>query len=317
MGKRKRVKIFGFCMVRDEADIVGITVLHHLSAGVDHILLVDNGSSDRTPEILNALGRDPRVTWWRDDSPWHQGEMLTELAREALRRGADWVVPFDADEFWVAQRADLRRSLAGTDAHALRVPVLNFIQARDRGHSVGLKALMTMTRRADPPVGPWERCHELVEANRIAFVEMMYPPKFVSRPTPEIEIAPGNHGVEGVAGPVQETEDLCCLHAPLRSLAALRAKAANGRRHDEVGWPPGMGWHARRFARLERDGLLEPEWNANSYEGDTLDVYGEAHPVVFDPALRDAVARLSGARGVAQKVLQAAGSLVDKLRQPT
>ena len=28
---------------------------------------------------------------------------------------------------------------------------------------------------------------------------------------------------------------------------------------------------------------------ANSYEGGSLDVYGEEHPVVFDPRLRDAV----------------------------
>ena len=41
---------------------------------------------------------------------------------------------------------------------------------------------------------------------------------------------------------------------------------------------------------LQDDSDIDQEWAANSYEDDFLDVYGEKHPVLFDPRLRDAVA---------------------------
>jgi hypothetical protein len=50
------------------------------------------------------------------------------------------------------------------------------------------------------------------------------------------------------------------------------------------------GWHIPYWVRTKREGLMDEEWAANSYEGDYLDVYGEKRRVVFDPRLRDAVA---------------------------
>jgi glycosyltransferase involved in cell wall biosynthesis len=277
-------------MVRDEVDIVRLSVLHHLSGGVDHVLVVDNGSTDGTTEILGELGRDPRITWWRDESPWNQAEMLTDLAREAYRRGADWVVPFDADEFWLAPEATIREVLSGTSASALQVPIVNFVQSRSRLDS-GADALLSMTRHSESPVGPFERTRELVESRQIAFVEMMYPSKFVSRPGDHVELGMGNHSVAGLSGHSEETTDLICFHAPLRSRAALEQKAERGRRMDSAGWPPDLGWHARHFGRVLAEGRLDEEWAANSYdEAGYLDVFGERRELVEDFALRDLVA---------------------------
>ncbi len=43
------------------------------------------------------------------------------------------------------------------------------------------------------------------------------------------------------------------------------------------------------MATLQDERAIDEEWVANSYEGSFLDVYGEKHPVIFDPRLRDAV----------------------------
>ncbi len=113
------MKVYGVSMVRNEADIVRVNVLYHLALGFDRFLIVDNGSSDGTTEILKDLGRDPRVRWTRDEGVYRQAEITTELAREALRDGADWVVPTDADEFWHAPRGKLRGVLERSRAGAL------------------------------------------------------------------------------------------------------------------------------------------------------------------------------------------------------
>jgi hypothetical protein len=135
-----------------------------------------------------------------------------------------------------------------------------------------------------------ERCEELVESHQIAFVEMIYPPKWISRPSATIELAAGNHAVSGIDGPYQETDEIICLHAPLRSRSALEAKREHGRRVEEVGFQQGQSWHVRRWRRLQEEGGLDEEWAANSYVGDWIDVYGTQHRVIFDSMLRDVVA---------------------------
>lgn len=285
-----RMRVFGFCIVRDDPEIIGLSVRHHLRTGVDHVLLVDNGSSDETREIVEELGREKGVTSWRDESDWQQAAISTELAREAFRLGADWVVPFDADEFWVASGPGLRQLLSSSRAGALEALVVNFIQKRSE-RAAGADELLSMTRRIAQPTGPFERTRELVESRQIAFVEMLYPPKFISRATAELAIGPGNHEVAGLTGPVEPTDSVRCLHAPLRSLASLNAKADQALRQEQAGWPADLGWHARHFRRMIAAGELEAEWRANTYDdAGQIDVFGSRRDTVVDESLRDAVA---------------------------
>ena len=283
------VKVFGISMVRNEVDIIRVNVQHHLSLGLDCLLIVDNGSSDGTDRELQRLSRDERVRWHRNDSPFHQSEITTGLAREAFRSGADWVVPMDADEFWWAPRRNFKEVLALSTAGAIRVAIVNFIQRRGQERA-SPEALLHMTRRVAQPIGPVERCSELVESRQISIVEMMYPLKWISRASETIEIAAGNHEVSGVEGSYEDTDEIICLHAPLRLRATLEGKADMARRQEEAGWPDGAGWQATRWRRLQNEAGLDEEWAANSYAGDWIDVWEARHQVIFDPTLRDVVA---------------------------
>ncbi len=119
------MRIFGLSVVRNEADIIRLTVLHHLAVGLDRLLIIDNGSTDGTDCVLCQLSRDSRVEWSRDEGVFRQGEMLTTLARRAAAQGADWVIPFDADEFWYAPQSNIRRVLESPTAAALRVRIVD------------------------------------------------------------------------------------------------------------------------------------------------------------------------------------------------
>ncbi len=282
------MKVYGVSMVRNEADIVRVNVLYHLALGFDRFLIVDNGSSDGTTEILKDLGRDPRVRWTRDEGVYRQAEITTGLAREALRDGADWVVPTDADEFWHAPRGKLRGVLEGSRAGALKARVVTFIQRREQEHCTP-DGLLNMTRRARETV-VHEEGKRLIQQSTIAFVENEPSPKWLSRPTEEVEIAKGNHHVYGIAGSRALADGVLCLHAPLRSKARLERKAEVGERSlvAEGGRP--LSWHAIRWSRLKNRDRLDGEWEANSYFGTCLDVYGQRRETVFDPRLRNAVA---------------------------
>ena len=282
------MKIVGLMLVRNEADILRINLSHHLAAGVDEFLIVDNGSSDGSQLILEELAKDGRVHCRRDDGDYRQAEITTELAREAFAKGADWVIPIDADEFWYAPRGNLRSVLERSQASGIEVPVTNFIQQR-RQLVAEPGVLLHMTHRTAVPAGSLKWIRDLVESNDYSYVEVSFPSKWISRASGSSEITMGNHDLGDLSAPAESTDEIVCLHAPLRSRSILDSKVEQGRRVAALGLGRVYGWHVQRWSRIAEEGELEKEWAANSYADQALDVYGERHPVVYDPRLRDVV----------------------------
>ena len=89
--------IVAVSMVRDEEDIIAHTLGLMLSQ-VDHAIIADNLSTDGTRDILESFDR---VTVIDDpEEGYFQADKMTTLAHLAGDMGAEWVVPFDADEAW-------------------------------------------------------------------------------------------------------------------------------------------------------------------------------------------------------------------------
>jgi hypothetical protein len=283
--------IVGVMMVRNEADIIHTNLAYHLDAGVDEILVVDNGSIDGTTSVLREYAASGRVHVSFRPGRFLQAATTTELAREAFRRGARWVLPIDADEFWYAPGGRLRDVLDdAAGVGALQVDVRNFVQHRAQDE-LAPRALLGLTHRVREPLGTSAEAAELVESGRVAFVECRYPPKHLSRATVALDIAQGNHAVAGLDGPVRPTTAVVCLHAPLRARVALtHQKVEQGRRIEEVNHYLQQAWHVRRWKRLADEGRIDAEWCANSHLDGCLDVAGERHPLVIDNTLRDLVA---------------------------
>lgn len=98
-------KVFGICMVRDAEDIIGY-IVEHMIEEVDHVIVADNLSQDKTRSILEKFGS--KITLLEDNDPaYRQSEKMTYLASVAGRCGAEWVVPFDADEWWYSDQGRL------------------------------------------------------------------------------------------------------------------------------------------------------------------------------------------------------------------
>ena len=274
---------------RNEVDLVRVNVEYHRAQGVDRFLLLDNGSTDGTTDVLQDLARTFPLEWAPYRGPFHQHVLLTRLAREAVSRGADWVIPVDADEFWSAPGGTLREALSSAPAGKIQVPIINFVQHRGRRQTTP-DALLGMTRRVSEPIGPAERAEEFVESEQIAYVEHVYQHKWISSASSSLRIDWGNHIVDGSGDVVTGAGRIVCLHAPLRSFEVLQAKIDAGRPSEEVKDYFDMAWHLRRWRRMSWENRLEEEWHANSYDDDgALDVHGVCHPLTFDDALRQAV----------------------------
>jgi len=101
--------ITAIACVRNEADVIGATVNHLLHHGIDRLLIYDHGSTDDTSAILENLriisGLNA-IRLFRNDEPnFHQAKLTNELANIARAEGATWILPFDADEWWIPKSA--------------------------------------------------------------------------------------------------------------------------------------------------------------------------------------------------------------------
>lgn len=279
--------LFGISLVRNEEDLVETTLRHHLRQGVEHFLIADNGSTDGTARVLERLARtDRRIGWTRTgDAGFHQAELVTDLAREAMKNGASWLLPFDADEFWWAP-GGLAAELRTSSADLISVPVVNFIQNR-RQIRRDPRAVLTAVYRNAEKLGDFRRARFSVEAGEYAYVEAPYQRKNILRANPNLRIGPGNHIAKGV-GPKRSRRDrFACFHLPLRAKEIFLEKAEQSARLAAAGLPSWHGWQSHRFARVVREGRIEEEWVANSELDGCLDAARGKVPLNPDARLRE------------------------------
>jgi len=273
----------GIISVRNAAATIRVSLIYHMALGMERILVLDNGSTDGTGTILKRLQRRLPISVLHDDGPFRQDEIMTGLLHEAAALGADWVVPFDDDEFLESDYLFTGR-LEAVRRDGFLVPVVNFVQHR-RTVRESPRALLTMRASVARPVDI-ARAAELGPRGEIAVVEAEWPRKLILRASSEASIELGNHGATGLGE--LELADWCrFLHAPLMSPEAIRRSAEQGRRIRAVR-SPDAGWQHFLMAEAEEAGRLDEMWRMNSVDGD-LRVGPGGSKVVRDDRLADAV----------------------------
>lgn len=114
------MRIASISLVKNEADIIECFVRHNM-VFVDRMYIIDDRSTDTTPEILRRLAEEfPNLSLVKDGwtSGFFQGPRTTKLMDHALAE-EDWdiVTALDADEFIAASsRQQFEEDLAGIPA---------------------------------------------------------------------------------------------------------------------------------------------------------------------------------------------------------
>ncbi len=166
------MKVVGLYLVRNEVDIIETNLRHHLATVIDEAVVMDNGSTDGTLQLVAGLAREMPIQLTSEVGHLYQSDRTTRLARYATWQGAHWVLPIDADEFWVGTGAAMRDVLAGTpaDVRALFVEMETFVQRRDVLMAQP-GCLESMTMRPPEAIGTPEDADRLVSTGAISLVE--------------------------------------------------------------------------------------------------------------------------------------------------
>ncbi|MBP9052923.1 MAG: glycosyltransferase family 2 protein [Ilumatobacteraceae bacterium] len=213
-------------MVRDEADIVEATVRHMLTQ-VDVVILADNGSVDGTREVLERL---PVHLLDDPERGYYQSEKMTRLAHLARSEyGADWVVPFDADEWWYSPHGRISDVLED-----------------------GFGAWPVVTAELYDHVATGVDAPELSPVHSMGWRrrEPAPLPKVACRTAPDLVIEQGNHGARYDA-PAPQTSGLVVRHFPYRSAEQFARKAVNGAEaYAATDLPEDVGRHWREYGRI-------------------------------------------------------------------
>jgi glycosyl transferase family 2 len=284
------VQSLAVAMVRNCEDIIVFSVLHHLLLGVGHCVVIDNGSSDGTFELLTILARKlPRLAVLSEPATVPQQDVVNRTVNEFTRREATMVIPFDADELWDAPMRRLARAFRRTRANVLYCPMHNFVQSRSVATPTRFSWLRAY-RRARRIEGSGMR--EAVE-RKVSFVEIAHPSKVLFHAHGEVAVNHGAHDVALADKVIAGSPELPVLHLPLRSRRELdkrvydyEARFAPLRSYEEETW---QGPYFR--AALDR-GEQELEWRANSYDRfGRMDVFGQQRRTRLDFRLVEYLAR--------------------------
>ena len=193
--------VWAVTVVRDEADVIGQTVDHLLEQGISRIVVVDHRSSDATAEVLAT--RAVTVIPYRHEG-YAQSAIMTALARHAAAHGADWVIPFDADEIWSTRDGStLAEHLAARHEDAVEAQLTSYVPTTsDPDDPDPLRRLVTRFREPDGL------------------------PKVAFRAAASVTVGMGNHAVhpQGTTG-----GGLVIAHYPYRSREQFARKVRQGR----------------------------------------------------------------------------------------
>lgn len=96
------MKFQGLMLLRDEADVIAQS-LEHLLSWIDHLYILDLGSTDETWDIVQEFaGRDRRIVPFETRPIVYQDSLrcvLFSQFRDRFKNG-DWILKIDADEFY-------------------------------------------------------------------------------------------------------------------------------------------------------------------------------------------------------------------------
>ena len=252
-------------LVRNEEDIIESNIRFHAKLGVDVFVVMNNGSTDSTVDILRELRKEfPIQLFHQPVHNYQQRQWMFRLACEAKNRmGARWVISNDADEFWVPKNLsnqnkifDIKKLLHKYDS-VVTVKRINCLLDQD---------CLTLEKFSQAPYYvnktiQYTKNQELHD-DTISMALANISPKVIVNPFGLIKISAGNHRAKHWISwlTAREESQLIVRHYPFRSWQQFKLNVERRVKLLQNHPQTRMGEHYHRWVRQYKQGLLEEEF---------------------------------------------------------
>jgi glycosyltransferase involved in cell wall biosynthesis len=245
-------------LIKNEVDIIADNIKVHSKLGVDSFVVMDNGSTDGTREVLDQLQKEYElIIIDRPVLDYQQSNWKTEMAKVARsEQGADWVITNDADEFWIPDSGNLKSELTSTGS-IIECKRFNVLFDRDAFDNGG--KYYDQTNRVQHPINYPKGIQR--EQENLSIMLGNIHGKVMVQTKGLLRIKGGNHRAWHLWGWLNQkkSQNISVYHFPIRSKQHFVENIENRQELLAKGVSK-MGDHYRRWVDLLNKGKLEEEF---------------------------------------------------------
>ena len=262
--------IISITCVKNECDIIEAFV-RHTSKVIDCLIIMDNGSSDETTDILNSLKKEglPVEIISEPTLGNFQWQRMTRLMHESLdkKKHADWIIPLDADEFLITSNKDHLNEFLSTKNGLLKIKWKTYVPTKDDN----LEQINPVLRIRNRLIMEYKEWTKVIIPNNLAQIK-------------NAQIDQGNHNLlidNKVINSTEIGDSVFIAHFPVRSLSQYASKVSIGVLQKMImpekkeNW----GWHHKKAFELLKEDLKK----FNNYFFDEALYYAVKDRSKFDP----------------------------------
>jgi glycosyltransferase involved in cell wall biosynthesis len=207
-------------LVKDEEDILEENLIFHKAMGVDKIIVTDNNSTDRTPEILQKYKDKGWIVEIINEpsNDYSQNAWVKRMIDRLINvHDVEWIINSDADEFWYPKSGCLKSTLFGSkyNVHLVRWRNMLPLNENEKFWDNTLACVKPIPYIDDLELSPYT----LLD---------IFMPKIIHKAEGFIDVRQGNHNVEMKNKKATSNKDIILFHFSIRSFEHFKRKVVTG-----------------------------------------------------------------------------------------